>query len=121
MWSYRQLLQMQVRDLNVGKFTSWWVVLFVIGIIVFPFSTSDRTLAVILLLLAVGLILVIYGTLRKNGMGINFEQVNCPRCKQPMPQVREPESIFQALWGGGRCQHCGCDMDKWGREIVSRD
>ncbi len=76
-------------------------------------------LAVIFLLLGVGLVLVIYGTIRKNRWGINLEPVNCPRCKQPMPQVRKPMSLSQTLWGGGTCVRCGCEMDKWGREIAS--
>jgi hypothetical protein len=34
-----------------------------------------------------------------------------------MPKVRKPKSRSQALWGGGNCGSCGCEMDKWGREI----
>jgi len=76
-------------------------------------------LIVVLSLLGVGSVLVIFGTVTKNRWGINLEQVNCPRCKQARPQVRIPATTSQALWGGGTCQRCGCEMDKWGREIVS--
>jgi hypothetical protein len=62
-------------------------------------------------------LLVIYGTITKNRWGINFEPVNCPRCGHPMPKVRKPTSHTQALWGGGTCGSCGCEVDKWGREI----
>ena len=34
------------------------------------------------------------------------------------PKVRRPESLKQALWGGGTCMKCGCEMDKWGRLIT---
>jgi hypothetical protein len=79
----------------------WWVVVFVVAA------------------LGGGLILVIVGTIRKNRWGINLEAVNCPHCKQPMPQVRKPRSMSQAMWGGGTCERCGCEMDKWGRETES--
>ena len=76
-------------------------------------------LAVILSVLGLGMVLVIYGTVQKNRWGINLEPVNCPRCKEPIPQVRKPKSFSQALWGGGTCETCGCELDKWGREITS--
>jgi hypothetical protein len=59
----------------------WWVVLFVVAA------------------LGVGLILVIVGTIRKNRWGINLEAVNCPHCKQLIPQVRKPRSMSQAMLG----------------------
>jgi hypothetical protein len=64
-----------------------------------------------------GGILVIVGTVRRNRWGINTAPVNCPRCKQPMSQVRKPKSLSQFMWGGGTCGNCGCEMDKWGRAL----
>ncbi len=49
--------------------------------------------------------------------GINLEAVLCPQCRQRMPAFRVPESLHQLLWGGWKCPHCGCRMDKWGKEI----
>ena len=34
-----------------------------------------------------------------------------------LPLVRFPTSLRQALWGGNTCRKCGCDFDKWGREL----
>jgi len=65
--------------------------------------------------LLVGILLVAFGTVTKNRWGINTRHVICPACGSPMPQVRQPKSIRQALWGGFTCGKCGCEMDKWGR------
>jgi hypothetical protein len=43
-------------------------------------------LIVICAVLAVGLALVIHGTLVKNRWGINFDSVSCPRCSTVLPQ-----------------------------------
>jgi hypothetical protein len=67
--------------------------------------------------LFVGLLLVAVGTVTKNRWGINVQPVNCPDCGSPMPQVRQPKSLRQTLWGGGTCTRCGCEMDKWGRKL----
>jgi hypothetical protein len=103
----------------MSRFPLWWVLLFVIAAIALPIPNSGRVLAVIFSLLGVGLVLVTYGTAQKNRWGINLEAVNCPRCKQVMPQVRTPRSTSEAMWGGGTCARCGCQMDKWGREVLS--
>jgi len=66
--------------------------------------------------LLIGLLLVGIGTVTKNRWGINLDRVNCPDCGALMPQVRQPKSLGQALWGGGTCEKCGCEMDKWGRK-----
>jgi hypothetical protein len=63
----------------------------------------------------VGGLLIVFGTVTKNQWGINTKPANCPACGCPVPQVRQPKSIRQALWGGWRCEKCGCEMDKWGR------
>ena len=74
---------------------------------------------VVLGLLSVGVVLVVYGTVVKNRWGINLEAVSCPRCSTPLPKVRKPRSLRQAMWGGSSCPACGAEVDKWGREIVS--
>jgi len=66
------------------------------------------------------ILLVAYGTVTKNGWGVNLEPVFCPACGSPTRKVRRPESLRQALWGGGTCGQCGCEMDKWGRLIGLR-
>jgi len=73
---------------------------------------------VILLLFGVGAALVAYGTLAENRWGINTDPVFCPRCKAPLPKLREPGSLRQALWGGWTCPVCGAGVDKWGREVA---
>jgi len=73
-------------------------------------------LVVLVATIAFGLVLVIRSTVRKSAWGINANPVNCPRCNRLMPTVRKPRSISQAMWGGWTCEHCGCVMDKWGRE-----
>jgi hypothetical protein len=67
--------------------------------------------------LAVGMALVIHGTLVKNKWGINLDSVSCPRCNTVLPQVRKPRSLQQSVWGGWTCPNCGVGMDKWGREM----
>lgn len=112
-------LQMQVQGLNTGRFSLWmWVVLvLIIGAIPLPVPCAGRVLAILIALLTVGLVLVAYGTIRKNKWGINLNPVNCPRCNRTVPQIRQPKSTSQSMWGGWTCETCGCEMDKWGREI----
>ena len=86
----------------------------VIDIIV-PDSVMNVILVVTVSVLLVGILLVAFGTVTKNQWGINLEPVNCPACGSPMQHVRQPKSFRQALWGGGTCGKCGCQMDKWGR------
>ena len=61
--------------------------------------------------------LVVNGTIMKTKWGINVRPVICPGCATEMPRIRKPVSIRQAIWGGFTCPKCGCEMDKWGREI----
>ncbi|HKN74028.1 MAG TPA: hypothetical protein VJW94_02535 [Candidatus Acidoferrum sp.] len=70
--------------------------------------------------LALGMVLVVYGTVVKNSWGINLGQVHCPRCGMHLPQVRIPTSLRQSMWGGCTCQTCGAEVDKWGRELAQR-
>jgi hypothetical protein len=69
-------------------------------------------------LFVVGLVLIIRDTSRRSGRwGINLRRVACPRCGAMTGPLRVPKSGRQALWGGRTCRSCGCEMDKWGRDI----
>jgi hypothetical protein len=81
-------------------------------------SVMNVIFAVVASLVPLGILLVVFGTATKNRWGINPEPVNCPECGSPIPQVRQPKSLRQALWGGWTCAKCGCEMDKWGRLIT---
>ena len=72
----------------------------------------------ILVGLAIGVVLVIHGTIVKNRWGINLRRVECPSCGTVMGRVRVPTSGEQAMLGGYTCPACGCDLDKWGRRIT---
>jgi hypothetical protein len=69
--------------------------------------------------LGIGIVLVIYGTIARNRWGINTGQIFCPRSNALLPQIRESQTLQQALWGGGTCTACGAEVDKWGREMPS--
>lgn len=86
----------------------------VLGIVV-PDQVMNVVLDVIVSILFLGALLVALGTVKKNRWGINTKPVNCPACGSPMPGVRQPRSLRQALWGGWTCEKCGCEVDKWGR------
>lgn len=85
-------------------------------------TIPDRVMNVVFVVVAsvvvLGILLVSVGTVRRNRWGINFEPVNCPACGSAMPQVRQPKSQRQALWGDWTCAKCGCEADKWGRLIT---
>lgn len=67
----------------------------------------------------VGIILVISSTIRRKGKwGVNFSTIRCPRCNSKLAAVRFPASPMQALWGGGTCKSCACEVDKWGVETT---
>ena len=70
--------------------------------------------------LGVGMVLLVYGTVVKNRWGVNLMPVSCPRCNIPLPQIRQPKTVRQVLWGGGTCAACGTEVDKWGRELTSQ-
>jgi hypothetical protein len=74
-----------------------------------------------LAVIGVGMLLVVYGTVAKNKWGINLRRVACPNCGKQMGQIRMPKSGRQAMWGGHTCPNCRCEMDKWGRRIVSEN
>jgi hypothetical protein len=78
-----------------------------------------RTLFIVTVgILTVGMFLVIYGTIFKTRWGINTaSQIKCPRCGKVRGQFRTPRNLRQALWGGGTCDQCGLEVDKWNRPI----
>jgi hypothetical protein len=86
--------------------------------VLIPDHVMNVVFLVTVSVLLIGVLLVAFGTVTKNRWGVNLEPVNCPACGLPMPKVRRPESLKQALWGGGNCGKCGCEMDKWGRLIT---
>jgi hypothetical protein len=72
----------------------------------------------IFMLMLFALIFVFISTERHEGKwGINTADVSCPRCGLRMPKIRKPQNLRQCLWGGGTCQGCGCEVDKWGKEV----
>jgi hypothetical protein len=80
--------------------------------------TLLAALAVAVLVIVV--VTVIVGAVwpRKGKWGINLSKVACPKCAEPMPVVRKPKNKRQALWGGWTCRKCGCEMDKYGVEVM---
>ena len=109
---------MKKRGFTVGgilsSFVLWAVVEFLI-----PDRAMNIAFVVMTSALLVGLVLVAYGTVAKNGWGINFKPVSCPCCCTPVPKLRKPKSRHEALWGGATCGKCGCQMDKWGNRITT--
>lgn len=69
--------------------------------------------------LLAGLAIIAYGSVVKNDWGINMDPVACPKCDTQLDPIRRPTSRRQALWGGYTCPNCGCEIDKWGREITT--
>ena len=67
--------------------------------------------------MVVAVLILAYGTVAKNGFGINVFEVVCPICDTVQPRFRIPESPEQARWGGSRCPNCSTSLDKWGRPI----
>jgi hypothetical protein len=80
-------------------------------------DASSIIIVLVLLALIVFVALIVHGTIKKTDWGLNFRQVSCPRCGTALQAIRSPRSLREALWGGGTCPKCGCEMDKWGREI----
>jgi prepilin signal peptidase PulO-like enzyme (type II secretory pathway) len=77
-------------------------------------------LLILLCIASFFMVLVVYGTFRRNRWGINFERAACPVCgNTQFPTIRKPTSVWQALWGGKTCPVCGTEIDKWGRQTKS--
>ena len=53
---------------------------------------------------------------RTGKMGINLNEVTCPKCSTVLPKTRKPQNLSQILWGGWSCSNCGCKIDKYGKE-----
>jgi hypothetical protein len=49
---------------------------------------------------------------------LKTKKIHCPKCDQVQPKVRKPKNIRQVLWGGNTCSNCGCEMNRFGREIT---
>ena len=49
--------------------------------------------------------------------GISALRTSCPRCGTRLPMIRKPATREEALWGGWTCPQCGCQVDKYGREL----
>jgi hypothetical protein len=43
---------------------------------------------------------------------------SCPNCGSPLPKIRVPTSMRQALRGGWTCGQCGCEVDRRGQRIA---
>jgi transposase-like protein len=41
----------------------------------------------------------------------------CPSCKKPLPRVRKPTSLRQALFGGWTCPSCKIELNNKGIPI----
>lgn len=71
-------------------------------------------------LVAAGLVLGVAWLRRQSRAGgrwgIGTLRAVCPRCRAPLPVLRLPTSREEILWGGATCKHCGCKVDKYGRE-----
>ncbi len=65
---------------------------------------------------AAGAIFIWQRSRAKGRWGIGSLSASCPRCGSPMPMIRKPTSMQEALWGGWTCAKCGCKVDKYGRE-----
>jgi ABC-type uncharacterized transport system permease subunit len=71
-------------------------------------------------LLASGAVAVVLGTVFKSRWGINLRwSGECPRCHNHRKIFRIPRNVRQFLWGGGTCNRCGLEVDKWNRPIAS--
>lgn len=72
----------------------------------------------IFIILFVGCVLVVVGTVMKNKWGINTAKLICPNCGNPIGRVRTPKTFAQVFWGGATCNKCGIEVDKWGRPVA---
>jgi hypothetical protein len=95
------------------------IAVFVVLDILISVLIPDRVMNVIFIVVAslvlLGILLVAIGTVTKNRWGMNLESVNCPTCDSPIPQVRQPKSLRQALWGGGTCASAAA---KWTNGVL---
>jgi hypothetical protein len=50
---------------------------------------------------------------------VNLVGVLCPKCRARQPILRMPKNSRQFFNGGWTCQDCGCEMDRFGKEITT--
>jgi hypothetical protein len=79
-------------------------------------SFSDFTLAAVIIALLVAYLFFRRRQPDPNLMKLGKWQADCPRCATPLPAIRKPASLYEALWGGGTCPNCGAKLDKFGNE-----
>ena len=106
-----------MRHLTIKGHLILWLGVLILCAVLDQFVSINTQFVVIFAALAVGGLLVAYGTIVKNNWGINLSAVSCPRCHSPLPKQRQPMSRRQRWWGGWTCSACGVEVDKWGREI----
>lgn len=46
---------------------------------------------------------------------IDLGPQSCPVCAHPLPVIRAPKTVGQALWGGWTCSACGSTVSKTGK------
>lgn len=49
---------------------------------------------------------------------INLDKVFCPKCNTEQPTLKLADNLRQIIKGGWTCNQCGCEMDRFGKEIV---
>jgi RNase P subunit RPR2 len=81
-------------------------------------------MSTIVLGIIIGIALLICMSFLKKGtknsaLDINLERVHCPKCTTLQPFLRAPANDSEALYGGTTCEHCGTEMDKYGKELNS--
>jgi hypothetical protein len=54
-------------------------------------------LVLFLVMLALGLVVVVFGTLKKGKMGVNLAKTGCAQCGTPMPTIQTRQSAASAL------------------------
>jgi transposase-like protein len=55
--------------------------------------------------------------IKKGKQLINLVGVVCPKCGAEQPILRMPKSTREIFKGGWTCKNCGCEMDRFGKEI----
>lgn len=80
-----------------------------------PLTGTQLLLA--LLAIAMPVMMIVGMTRRRDKWGLNTGVASCPTCGEAFPRVRRPANFRQAMWGGGTCEKCGTEVDKWGKPV----
>jgi len=72
-----------------------------------------------MLIVSISVTAVILMVLAANMQKEANERGGCPECGFLVPLLRRPKSFRQAFLGGWCCEHCGTEMDRNGRRLVS--